>query len=102
MNVAILSRDPDLHKLCNDIASDYGTELRLLVWPAADAKPDLCIWDFEPVADLPCELGEHPFRDLFLSRREDVPSLRDRVGKAAPNIILKPVNRSTLSAFFGM
>ena len=103
MQVMLVSKDPELYKLCCEILGEIGNPN----WTIASTESvdlrmeaDLYIWDF---GSGPLPLPQSGLsRSLFLVQRKDLADLRSRVGAAATNILLKPVTRATLAAFLGL
>jgi signal transduction histidine kinase len=104
MNVLLTSPDPDLYKLCRDILNEYeGLDWNLSkVTPGSSpTNADLYIWDGTPATDFPREIDQHFSKHLFLLQRNEVAEFRENLGTAEAAILLKPVNRASLSAFLG-
>jgi signal transduction histidine kinase len=102
MNVAVLSADNDLIRLCTEALREIP-DCRWTVCAPADGAgaADLHIWDVGPDSPLP-EGACSPTRSLFLVDRRRLAELRDRTGGEGAGILLKPVTRATLSAFLGL
>jgi signal transduction histidine kinase len=103
MEVILVSKDPELYKLCCQIIGEMDNpNWTIAATESVDSllEADLYIWDFVS--------GSLPFpqyalsRNLFLVHRKDLPELRSQVGASAANILLKPVTRATLAAFLGL
>jgi signal transduction histidine kinase len=75
--------------------ADGGTE-------NGTSDTDLYIWDFEPERAVPPGLRQESCKHLFLVNRKDVATFHTCLGRADANILLKPVTRTTLSAFLGL
>jgi len=105
MNVMLASPDADLLKLCRDILSEQqGLDWRLskLVPGAGLSDADLYIWDGVPAADFAWEAEQRFSKHLFLLHRNEVATFRENLGAAEAAILLKPVTRTSLSAFLGL
>ena len=105
MNVALISHDNDLFNLCRDILSEYeGVERHVVKVPpgVSPTEADLYIWDGTPAVDLPQEIDHRFSKHIFLLQRSEVATFRENLGTAGAAILLKPVNRASLSAFLGL
>jgi len=105
MNVSLFSQNEDLYNLCRVALSELPVEERRLVRASHEDSPaeaDLYIWDFDADEELPAIAGRSSPNQLFLVRRKDLSDFQARFGGIRPNILLKPVTRSTLSAFLGL
>ena len=103
MNVAVVSRDRELYRLCQDILR----EVSKLNWTISvgdsgqiTCDADLYLWDFQ-TAPIPAGLSAGSATHLFLVSRKDLPRFRAEADFLNPNILLKPVTRATLTAFLG-
>ncbi len=100
MNVNLISRDRELHRLCSEILADLpGLQCALSVEGVHDGgpEPDICLWDFDPNAPLPPTTGSAT--RLYLVHRKDLTAFNDMVGSADTAVVLKPVTRGALAAF---
>jgi signal transduction histidine kinase len=99
--VRLISRDEGLIRLCREIQSDFlDSPWHLSTEPAeGDAVADLHIWDFDPGAPLPPGLRPGTGRHLLLVSRKHVAEFHERLRSYNSIILLKPVTRSTLTAF---
>jgi signal transduction histidine kinase len=104
MEIRLISRAEDLHRLCRDVVAELPLRnCTLSVLPAdSGASADLYIWDFEPTLSLAPESERSASKHLFLVDRKDL-SAFFRKGSESPdiNLLLKPVSRTMLSAFVG-
>ncbi len=102
MNVQLISRDPSLCKLCREILNEYqGFEWNLSQTPPGSGvnTADLYIWDDTTAVELSAEVEQNAARHLFLLHPAEVTKFREDMGKSEAVILLKPVNRASLSAF---
>jgi len=100
MNVALISRDKDLYRLCRDILADVTKENWTLSAVEPEETPhnaDLYLWDLQP-SIFPAEFPNSSATHLCLVSRKDLP-LPAQLGGSNPSILLKPVTRATLTAF---
>ena len=101
MNVAVVSRDPELHRLCREILGEVAKQ----AWTVSLIEPeqvpygaDLYLWDFQNAsvaARFPINSSTH----LFLVSRQDLPGFRAQTDIPNPKILLKPITRATLTTF---
>jgi signal transduction histidine kinase len=104
MKIILLSSDEELQKMCREILARFPERTSHLQIAAAGSHlddADLYIWDVQ-TNSLPENVGHHLSNYLFLLDRKEVPELRDVLGQAEANILLKPLTRATLSAFLGL
>lgn len=104
MNVVLISRDPDLDKLCREVLNDLGgCDWSLNTYPAADALPEseLYIWDIDSKIALPDRINQFPGKHLFLIYRNELSKANQKLEGEA-SILLKPVSRVMLAAFLSM
>ncbi len=101
MKLTLVSKDPDLFKLCRETLAAFPTEQWDLVAGSAFSESDFYIWDFQPAAELASIDWEHPAKYLFLVSRNHLPLFREWCPAANVHILLKPVTRATLGAFLG-
>ena len=104
MNVTLISRDKELYRLCRDILAEVTKQN----WTISAVDPghvplnsDLYLWDL-PHASIPAGFPNDGASHLCLVTRKDLPSLRAQTGNLNPNILLKPVTRTTLTAFLAL
>src|ERR1051326_1278825 len=105
MLVKLVSKDPELYKLCRETLGDIpGHQWTITAVDAMDTdlSADLYLWDFHPNLLLPEHIQGSLARHLFLVQRKDLPGFRRKTGAAEANILLKPVTRATLAAFLGL
>jgi signal transduction histidine kinase len=105
MNVLLASADTDLLKLCRDILNEYdGLDWHLskLTPGISPSDADLYIWDGTPPVDLPRESDQRLSRHVFLLQKSEVATFRENIGTAEAVILLKPITRTSLSAFLGL
>jgi len=102
MNVAVVSRDRELYRLCREILGEVTNQKWTISVggpeePASDA--DLYLWDLQAEPRQPLkDSATH----LFLVNRKDLSRFRAQSETPNPNILLKPVTRATLTAFLGL
>ncbi len=106
MKVMVVSKDPELYKLCCEIIGEIANPNWTIAATdsvATRSEADLYIWDFgADLLSLP-QPRHSPSRNLFLVQRKDLADFRNRMmGSAEANILLKPVTRPTLAAFLGL
>jgi signal transduction histidine kinase len=102
MDIALVSDDRELFRLCRQILDDAGR--RSSVLSAAKsyrflAESDFYIWDIDSNTVPPPFTAENPAKHLFLVDEPDVKRFRQAGGGSAVNILLKPVTRAMLSVF---
>jgi signal transduction histidine kinase len=100
MNVTLISRDKELHRLCRDILADLTKQnctLSVVEPEEAPHNADLYLWDLQP-STLPARFPGNSATHLCLVSRKDLP-LQMQFGILNPSILLKPVTRATLTAF---
>jgi len=105
MNIQLVSRDADLHKLCREILHEFSEHDWQLVTDApgdSASAADFYIWDFQDNGSIPGKLDRSLSSHLFLVHRDELTKLHDCLGRSEANILLKPVTRPTLSAFLGL
>ncbi len=108
MDIKLVSQDVELYKLCQEILGGFpGRRWTLSMLPqdeAAGVAPcgssDLYIWDSYPDLSLPAG-NWTPLKNLFLVDRKDLAVFQKITGAAEVHILLKPVMRTTLTAFLG-
>ncbi len=102
MKIILISRDPDLSKLCREILLEFeGLEWQLAQATAADCPPDadLYIWDNPPKSEFPPELDRRISKHLFLVDRNDADRFHQNLASAGAAVLLKPLTRGCLSPF---
>jgi signal transduction histidine kinase len=105
MDVKLVSRDRDLHKLCCEILAElpnHGWTLTVVGPEGGASDSSLYIWDFEPDTVLPECLNGKASQHLFLVTRKDLPDFRQKLQEVGIHLLLKPVTRATLAAFLGL
>jgi signal transduction histidine kinase len=106
MQVALMSSDGDLLRLCREILGELRGRNCHLFTAAADECPppaDLYIWDSQTSVDLSRKPDQSLSRHVFLVPRKDVAKFHENVaGATEAYILLKPVTRATLAAFLGL
>ena len=105
MQIRLISKDPELYKLCCEIVAEIANPN----WTIAAAgiadthlEADLHIWDFCSGMLPSAQISSHPSRNLFLVQRKDLADCRAHMPGGAANILLKPVTRATLTAFLSL
>jgi signal transduction histidine kinase len=104
VKIHLASDDRQIHSLCQEV---FGEILRrdwtmhIASGPTPDFDADLFVWDVEPSEAVlteikPCDRWRH----FFLVPRAEVQQFREAVPFPDVNILLKPVSRAALSAFF--
>jgi signal transduction histidine kinase len=102
MDIRLVSQDGELYDLCRETLADIPEDLWTLsatTGQEADGTADLYIWDFSPDSSLPANLDWSPSKNLFLVHLKDLTIFREITESAELHILLKPVIRSTMSAF---
>src|SRR5437763_5514463 len=102
MDIKLVSQDVELCALCRETLAEIPEHhLWNLSVATRDAYvgADLYIWDFCPDSSLPTDIDWTPSKNLFLVHRKDLAAFRKITGFAELQILVKPVMRSTLSAF---
>lgn len=103
MKVRLISKDPELFRVCREILpKEHALGWNSYNEQAGDApSPDeLMIWDVPPGGVIPDEATARPlWNSLFLIDHNDVDAFREAHGRTYVNVVLKPVGRATLSAF---
>lgn len=100
MKVRLVSQDPVLHQLCRETVGEFRPNGWEFVSDAANGFGDcLTIWDYTPGLSLALDPGWNPATHLFLVNRPDIEAFRHVVPCAEATILLKPITRTTLSAF---
>jgi signal transduction histidine kinase len=100
LKLAVSSEDPEVFQLCREVLTHgLGNEWSLSVGAGQWAGSDLMIWDFSPEIPIPQSIHADPHRCLFLVSRKDLEAFQARCPCASAGILLKPVGKSTLSAF---
>jgi signal transduction histidine kinase len=106
MQVALISQDGDLFKLCREILGELRGHNCQVFTAVADGCPppaDLYIWDSQTSVDLSRQLDQSRSRHVFLVHRKDAAKFQETVaGGTEAYILLKPVTRATLAAFLGL
>jgi signal transduction histidine kinase len=105
MELRLVSKDADLHKLCREILKEFPERLWTVMTgvPADTAPaPDLYIWDYQSEEDLPQVTKNGSSAHLFLVHRKDLARFYQAAGTTQANILLKPVTRVTLASFLGL
>ncbi len=100
MNVALISRDKELYRLCRDILADVTKQNWVLSTAEPEEAPqnaDLYLWDLQP-STFPPAFPNASATHLCLVSRKDLP-IPAQFGSLNPSILLKPVTRATLTAF---
>jgi signal transduction histidine kinase len=101
MDVAVVSEDNGLVRLCTETLREIpGCEWSVCA-SAGAGSADLHIWDVRPGLELP-EGVWSPARHLFLVDRRHLAAFRAKANGEHIGILLKPVTRATLSAFLGL
>src|SRR6185312_4874269 len=103
MKVRLISKDPELFRVCREILPKEHA----LGWNSFDeqagdspAPDELTIWDVPPNGVIPGNATAKPlWNSLFLVDRDGVDAFREAHGHAYLNVVLKPVGKATLSAF---
>ncbi len=100
MHIQLLSRDPELCRLCREILAELPTPSTLSLPGPDEVKSgsDAYILDFEPGVSIPALLDENLSHTLFLVDRNDLETFRNQI-TAESNILLKPVTRAVLAIF---
>jgi len=104
MELRLVSKDAELHKMCRDILQDISEHLWTVVTevPSVGAnESELYIWDYQPDVDLPYAANVSSTH-LYLVHRKDINQFYQIAGTTQANILLKPVTRATLAAFLGL
>jgi signal transduction histidine kinase len=104
MHVQLSSEDRELYRLCREVLSEIaGTDWTLSVIPSGKSpgQSDLCLWDYRADVPLPENVFAGSSKHLFLVDRKDLAAFREQTGADDGHILLKPVTRATLAAFFG-
>jgi signal transduction histidine kinase len=105
MDIRLVSEDADLYKLCREVLEEMGGEpctLSKISIQEAGTGGDLYIWDYDPNVSDPKQINRIPATHLFVVRRAELASFQEKTKLAQPQILLKPVTRSTLAAFLGL
>lgn len=104
MDIVLISEDPELYRICQEILAEILTQPWTLS-PAstgdAASHADLCIWDYQTDVPLPSHGPGFSFKHLYLVSRRDLPRFRKQTAVSEANILLKPVTPVTLAAFLG-
>jgi signal transduction histidine kinase len=101
MDLRLISNDGDLRKLCQAVLDELpGRDWHLSTAKTVHdiSKTDFYIWDFHPDAELPRDIGRVLSNHLFLTSRNGVARLHDRLGRNGLHVLLKPFTRATLAA----
>jgi signal transduction histidine kinase len=104
MQVALISRDDSLKRLCREVLATLAARYwNLLVASPDEPAPaaDLYLWDWERQMPLPHLKGK-PRMHMLLIGREDARNLMEAmevVPSAAVTLVLKPVNPDALRTF---
>jgi signal transduction histidine kinase len=104
LQVVLVSKDPDLRSLCQEVFAELVGNCTLDTAAPGNLPPsgDLYIWDFHPAQPSPQNIAGQPlWRNLFLVDRKDLPAFRQRNISPEMAVLLKPATRVTLSAFLG-
>jgi signal transduction histidine kinase len=102
MKAVIVSQDREIQQMCREMLGESEGEPWKIVSVADEPTQldfDLYIWDYQPdLIGSEYELTDTPQKHLFLVRRTDLNSFRERNLPNA-NIILKPITRAAFKAF---
>jgi len=105
MDVILISRDSDLYGLCREILNEFhGMDWHLEQVTQDDCLPDgdFYIWDNPASISLPPGVEQRFSKHVFLVPRSDVGRFQENMSSAEAAILLKPVTRACLTAFFGL
>lgn len=101
----VVSSDPRLAAVCRDVLREWGEVTvpgaRAAARPDAEAQPKVCIWDYESQQQTPSSDELSGCAIFYLVPPRELESLLKNAPSAAGNILLKPVTRAVLRAFFG-
>jgi signal transduction histidine kinase len=106
MKIRLVSTDQRLYELCRESLDantviDWETSAQLRKQPVS--PQETCLWDFTTLAQIPSWWMDADRAKLyFLLEERELKGFRQQTGHSDVNIILKPVTRSTLEAFFGV
>lgn len=104
MKIHLVSENRQVHSLCQEIFSEIlgdGWTLEIANGFTPDCKADLYVWDLDQrrtVFDR-IEPGEK-WRHFFLIDRAGVEEFRETIPFEGANILLKPITKTALLAFF--
>jgi signal transduction histidine kinase len=104
--VRLVSNNDKLRRLCEEIREAApGCQWQLVTGDSGGvsaADTDLYIWDYDPKVGVQPSLREDPVRHLFLVHRKDLTAFQTCIARSDVAVLLKPVTRSTLTAFLGL
>jgi len=102
MNAKLISNDRELFNRCREILNKVEEQN----WTLSVAEPgetdygaDVYLWDFQPDAKLPQNIGHNPSKHLFLVQRNDLQKFREQITAVEAKVLLKPITRATLEVF---
>lgn len=100
MKLKVVSEDSALLATCREVLSDFEDSGWELVPGNRNeiASADFCIWDFQPGMQLP-EHADWEARHVFLVNRADLQAFGETSLPGA-SVLVKPVTRPALAAFF--
>ena len=104
MKLSVVSKDRELFQMCREIVLEErlsaALELALVNPDSSPEESDVYIWDVQRAQRFPRGYDSLNLRrHFFVIDREDVPSFLEQANSQVPNLLLKPVTRSTLRAF---
>lgn len=91
--------------MCREVLTELaGHDLQLFDGSPANqaGRMDFHIWDFKSNLPIPKSQSLPLSNHLFLVYRRDLPSLFECLGRSDAFVLLKPIRRTTLTAFIGM
>ncbi len=100
MKLRLVSEDKTLLATCQEVLADFedsGWELDQAA-PGEVSHADFCIWDYRPGMAIPQD-ADWEARHVFLVSRGDLQAFSETAVPGA-NILIKPVTRPALAAFF--
>lgn len=104
MQIALISRDEALKRLCREVLGTLpGPRWSLLAASPDETAPaaDLYLWDWEPRMHLPDLLGVETARPahMLVIGRDEARNILDLLPCSAVTLVLKPVNPDALRTF---
>jgi signal transduction histidine kinase len=104
MKLHLASDSGEVQRLCREVLSELigrGWVLQVGNGTEAETDADLYVWDFEPGTTNPRIIpASERWRHFYLVSRSDVQAFREAASWADSNLLLKPVTKAALAAFF--